>query len=95
MAKKGGDLVTHCNSARSRIVGEGSLKATLQDSAGNIVSLAEGTLSETSGKSITHLANFRAERISYEIFVEDIDEWFLCSNQYAYVNPTAASYPQL
>lgn len=96
MAKNnGGDLITHCNSARSRILGEGSLCATLQDSAGNITSLAPGTLSETGSQSITHLANFRAERVSYEIFVQEPDEWFLCSNQYAYVKKTAASYPQL
>lgn len=95
MAKSTGDLITHCNSVRARIIGEGFLVTTLVNDIGDTELLANGTLSNTSGRSVTQLANFRAERIAYEIRIVNENEWFKVSNQYAYVKKTAASYPQL
>lgn len=92
---KGSDVISHCNLIRTRVNGSGELITTLYD-LGNTNSrlLTDATLAEGRGISLSQIANFRAERISVEIRVNQMDDWFKVSNLYAYVKQTAASFPQ-
>lgn len=95
MAKSLGDIQTHVNPIRVRVTGDGDLQAFLFDTGlENNSELDAKTMSLTSAKSVNYLSNFRAEQICLMLMTTEIDEYFTISNMYAYVKPTAASFPQ-
>lgn len=97
MAKTGlSDIQSHINPIRIRVVGSGNLKAFLFDTG--LVSNSElnaKAMSLTSARSVNYLSNFRAEMCSLLIMTTEKDEYFSVDNIWAYVKPTAASFPQL
>lgn len=94
-SKLSGDIQNHVNPIRIRVLGSGSLKTFLFDTGSiNNSELNAKTMSLTSAKSINYLSNFRAERTCVLIMTTAINEYFTVSNIWAYVKPTANSFPQ-
>lgn len=96
MPKTGiGDIQTHVNPIRIRVTGSGNLKGYLFDTGTiNNATLTAQTLSLTTARSANFISNFRAERICFLMMTTEIDEYFVVSNMFMYVKPTAASFPQ-
>ncbi len=97
MAKQSlGDIQSHVNPVRIRVMGDGELKAFLFDTGllYNAV-LFPQDMSLVSPRSLNYLSNFRAEKICIQIMTTEIDEYFTISNMWAYVKPTASSFPQV
>lgn len=95
MAKSLTDIQSHINPVRIRVTGVGSLKAFLFDTGTiNNAILSPNTMSLTSARSLNYLSNFRAELICLQIMTTEKDEYFDVSNMWAYIKPTAASFPQ-
>lgn len=90
-----GDIQSHVNPVRIRVKGKGDLQVILFDSGEiNNLELYAQTMSLTSARSLNYLSNFRAEKICFQIMTTVKDEYFSVSNMWAYVKPTAASFPQ-
>ncbi len=95
-SNKLGDIQSHCNPIRIRAYGDGNLRVTLFNIS-NVggSSLAAQSMSANPSQSLNFLSNFRAEKICLKLETTAIDEYFSVSNIYAYVKPTAMSYPQV
>lgn len=90
-----GDIQSHVNPIRIRVKGDGDLQAYLFDSGEvNFAELHAQSMSLTTAQSANYLSNFRAELICLQIITTEIDEYFTVSNIWAYIKPTAASFPQ-
>lgn len=94
MAKSLSDIQSHVNPIRIRARGNGDLQVFLLDSGNGSVTLQPQALSVTTAKSLNYLSNFRAELICLKIMTTEKDEYFIVSNMWAYIKPTAASFPQ-
>ena len=96
MSKTGlGDIQSHINPVRIRVKGEGNLRGILFDEGEiNNSELFSQSMSLTSARAINYLSNFRAEMICLLIMTTEKDEYFTVSNIWAYVKPTAESFPQ-
>jgi hypothetical protein len=91
-----GDIQSHVNPIRIRVVGSGNLQAFLFDTGTvNFVELSAQAMSLTSAKSLNYLSNFRAEKVQLMIMTTELDEYFSVDNMWAYVKPTALSFPQV
>lgn len=97
MAKQGlGDIQSHVNPIRIRSVGAGELQVFLFDSGEiNNSELNSQTMSLTSARSLNYLSNFRAELTCFMLITTAKDEYFEISAMFAYVKPTAVSFPQV
>lgn len=96
MVKKsfGGEIL-HSNAVRFRVVGSGTLVASLKSLddvlSGEVVPV---TMEATAYKEPTQLADFESQRISLEFGVEEIDEYFTISRIIIFVKPVATEYPR-
>ena len=96
MAKTGlGDIQSHVNPIRIRVMGAGNLKTYLFDTGKiNNVELSSQAMSLTSAQSLNYLSNFTAEKAYLRIMTTVKDEYFNVSSLYVYVKPSRTSFPQ-
>jgi hypothetical protein len=97
MPKQGlGDIQSHFNPVRVRVMGSGNLQAFLFDTGlVNFAELDAKAMSLTSARSVNYLSNFRAEKANLQLIITEKDEYFNISSIWLYVKPTAASFPQV
>src|SRR6266446_9251902 len=89
-----GELL-HFNATRMRVVGSGSLQMSLfslDDIRSNV--LVSLTLSATTNREPTNLANFVEQRAYLQLKTTSINEFFIVSKIILFVKPIATSYPQ-
>jgi hypothetical protein len=95
MAKTLGDIQSHVNPVRIKVKGNGSLRVILfDDGLENNAELFAQTMSLTSARSLNYLSNFRGEKICFTLTTSLINEYFTVDSMFAYLKPTAASFPQ-
>lgn len=96
MGKSGfnGELI-HFGSVRTRVTGSGVLRPTLQSlDEVNTATLPTITMSATTNREPTVLANFIDQRGQLKLETTAIDEIFSVSKIVIFVRPVATGYPQ-
>jgi len=87
--------ITHFGTIRMRVVGSGTLYATLyslDDTRSQV--LTNTTLAATTDRQPTRLANFKSMGARLELKVDSLGDWFKCDGIIIYVKPSETSYPQ-
>jgi hypothetical protein len=93
-AGSAGEMISHFNAIRMRVVGTGFLKMTLyslQDQT--LQHLADFELSETTRFSPLRLANFIEQRAALQIQTHSINEYFRINRIIIYSRTYASEYP--
>lgn len=86
--------ILHAGSIRMRVTGSGSLIQTLyslQDVSSE--ELTDLTMSATTDQEVITLADFKSQRISLDLRVELINEYFNISKIIIYIKPIASGLP--
>ena len=96
MAKSGGgeEFEHHIVGVRSRILGSGLMRYSLEDySAIQTSNLDPLTMSSATRIEPTKLANFQSQRTRLIGKVTDVNEWFEISRLIIFAKPVASEYP--
>jgi hypothetical protein len=87
-------MILNFNAVRVRALGSGSLRLSLLGlSEVKTKTLLPLTLSTSSDKELTRIANFNGERAQLEIRTTGINEQFKISRITVFVKPIFTSYP--
>lgn len=94
-ASAGVESETHLVAIRSRILGSGLMRFTLEDySAIQTSNLIPLVLQTATRFEPTVLANFQSQRTRLIGKVADVTEWFEISKLIVFAKPVAEEYPQ-
>lgn len=89
-----GEVITHFNGVRMRVVGSGSLLMSLHSLDDvNSQTLVPFTLAATTNREPFRLANFMEQRASLEFKTTQINEWFRITRVILYTKPTFVDFP--
>lgn len=92
-----GESINHFNGARFRVIGEGNLQVATYSPGGDNTDILVETLlpyamSVTTDRQPTLGMNGRQQRLSLEIKVTEIDEWFQINRIVVFMKPLYTSF---
>lgn len=94
MARSAGELIHHFGMIRMRVTGSGNLKMRLLSFDETTSStLNSFSLSATTNREPTRLANFSEQRAQLEFKTTEINEHFVISKIIIFTKPIAVEFP--
>jgi hypothetical protein len=96
--KSRGEAISHFNGVRPRVIGEGSLLVAAYAPGGDntdilIETVMPYTMAASTEKQPTLLMNVKQQRISLEIKVTEINEWFQINRMNVFYRQLFTSFP--
>lgn len=93
MAKAQGFII-HCGSVMMNIAGDGDLQTDLFGLGGTTKFLRDFALSNPATRMANVRANFKSQKISVKVGLEEYDEYFQLNQINVFIKPVASGYPQ-
>lgn len=89
-----GEVISHYNGVRMRVIGQGQLKLTLRSLQGvRVQSLADLPMQMTTNIEPLRLANFMEQRVSLEIKTTALNDYFRINRIILFGKPVFSMYP--
>lgn len=96
--KSRGETISHFNALRPRVIGSGDLQVAAYAPGGDntdilIETILPYTMASATARQPTLLMNVKQQRISIEIKVTEINEWFQINRMSVFYKPLFTSFP--
>lgn len=93
-----GESINHFNGVRLRVIGNGNLRVATYQQGGDNTDVLNQTLvpyvmSTSTSRQPTLGMNGRKQRLSLEIKITDINEWFQINRLVVFMKPLYSSFP--
>lgn len=95
----GSEDIIHCNAARLRIYGNGTVQFQLRAlgnadliSSAEAQDLQEAVLDDFTFRTVTKLANFKSQRMQLKVYTDEIGDVMICSRIIIFVKPLWTGY---